>query len=134
MFTTFQRAGILTVALCMAAGATAFATVTIEPSNSITLQPRGRGMNNSDPDRENVTITAVSHSGKVQITENTCRGLADVSGVKAGLSETTGSGRPAENEYYATLHLQTKTQEGNCAVSFSDGSHTATARIRIAKP
>ena len=134
MFTTFQRAGILTAALCMAAGATALATVTIEPSNSITLQPRGRGMNNSDPDRENVTITAISHSGKVQITENTCRGLTTVSDVKVGSKETTGTGRAPENDYYASLHLETNRQEGNCAVSFSDGTHTATARIRIAKP
>jgi hypothetical protein len=134
MFTTFQRAGMLTAALCMAAGATAFAAVTIEPSNSITLQTRGKGMNNSDPDRETVTITAISHSGKVQITENSCRGLTDVSEVKMGASESTGSGRSAENDYYAALRLQTRSQEGNCSVSFSDGSHTATARIRIAKP
>ncbi len=134
MFTTFQRAGMLTAALCMAAGATAFASVTIEPSNSITLQPRGKGMSNSDPDRENVTITAVSHSGKVQITENSCRGLADVSGIKTGLSESSGSGQSSENDYYASLHLQAKTQEGTCTLSFSDGGHTATVRIRIAKP
>jgi hypothetical protein len=134
MFTTFQRIGVLTAALCMAAGATAFATVTVEPSNSITLQVRGKGMMNSDPDREQVTITAMSHSGKVQITGNSCRSLTDVSEVKAGSSETTGSGRAAENDYYASLHLQTKREPGNCAVSFSDGSHTATVNIRIIKP
>ena len=134
MFTTIQRAGMLAVALCMAAGATALASVTIEPSNSITLQPRVRGMG-GDPDRETVTITAISHSGKVQITENTCRGgLADVSGVKAGLSESSGSGRPSENEYYATLRLQTRSQEGSCVVAFSDGGHTAIVHVHIAKP
>jgi hypothetical protein len=134
MSTAFQRTATLTAALVFAAGATAFASVSIEPSNSITLQPRVRGMG-GDPDRETVTITAISHSGKVQITENTCRGgLADVSGVKAGLSESSGSGRPSENEYYATLRLQTKSQEGTCVVAFSDGGHTATVHVRIAKP
>lgn len=134
MFTAFQRAGMLTAAFCMAAGATASATVTVEPSNSITLQVRGRGMMNSDPDREQVTITAFSHSGKVQITENSCRGLTDISDVKSGLSESTGSGRAAENDYYASLRLQTKREPGNCTVSFSDGSHTATVHVRIVKP
>ena len=134
MFTTFQRAGMLTAALCMAAGATAFASVTIEPSNSITLQARGRGMNNSDPDREKVTVTAISHTAKVNITENTCRGLTDVSDYKTGANESSGSGRPSEQEYYATIRLDTKREAGSCALVFSDGGHSATVNIRIIKP
>lgn len=134
MHTTIQRIGALTAVLVLAAGATALASISIEPSNSITLQPRVKGMG-GDPDRETVTITAISHTGKVEITQNTCRGeFADVSGVKAGLSESSGSGRPNENEYYATLRLQTKNREGTCVVAFNDGSHTATVHVRIAKP
>ena len=134
MSTAFQRTAILTATLVFAAGATAFASVSIEPSNSITLQPRVRGMG-GDIDRESVTITAISHSGKVEITGNTCRGgLTDVSGVKAGLSETSGSGRPSEQEYYASLHLATRSQEGSCVLTFSDGGHTAAVHVRIVKP
>jgi hypothetical protein len=134
MFTTFQRVGMLTAALYMAAGATAFASVTIEPSNSITLQTRVRGMGNSDPDREKVTVTAISHTAKVNITENTCRGLTDVSNYKTGSNESSGSGRPSEQEYYATISINTKSQEGSCTLVFSDGGHSATANIRIIKP
>ena len=133
MSITFQRTAILTAALVFAAGATALASVSIEPSNSITLQPRVRGMG-GDIDRESVTITAISHSGKVQITENTCRGLTDVSGIKTGLSETSGSGRPSENDYYASIHLASKSQEGSCELRFSDGGHTASVHVRIVKP
>ncbi|HET9392568.1 MAG TPA: hypothetical protein VFO29_03440 [Candidatus Rubrimentiphilum sp.] len=135
MHTTIQRIGALTAMLVLAAGATALASINIEPSNSITLQPRGKGMNNSDPDRETVTITAVSHTGKVELTQNTCKGeLADVADFKVGAVESSGSGRPNENDYYATIRLNTKKAEGSCVVVFNDGSHTATVRVRIARP
>ena len=133
MFTTFQRVSMLTAALCMAAGATAFASVTIEPSNSITLQTRVKGMG-GDIDRERVTITAISHTGKVNATENTCRGLTDVSNYKTGSNESSGSGRASEQEYYATISINTKKQEGSCTLVFSDGGHSATVNVRIIKP
>jgi hypothetical protein len=132
MFTTFQRAGMLTAALAMAAGATAFASVTIEPSNSITLQTRVKGMG-GDRDREQVTLTAISHSGKVQITQNTCRPLADVSNFHTSDRESTGTGRPGEYDYTTSLTITSKSSEGSCAVTFSDGGHSATANIRIIK-
>jgi hypothetical protein len=133
MFTTFQRIGMFTAALCMAAGATAFASVTIEPSNVITIQTRVKGMG-GDPDRERVTITATSHTRKVQIGENTCRSIADVSGFKTSDRESEGTGQPSVREYIASIHIAARSQEGSCVVLFSDGGHSATAHIRIVKP
>lgn len=135
MFTTFHRIGGLTAMLVLAAGATAFASVTIEPSNSITLQPRVRGMaGGGDIDRERVTITAMSRTGKVNLTSNTCRPLMDVSNYKTSDTETTGSSKPTELEYTASIHLASKSQEGSCVLTFSDGGHTAAVHVRIVKP
>lgn len=132
MFSTFQRIGIFTAALGMAAGATAFAAVTIEPSNSITIQTRVKGVG-GDPERERVTVTATSRAGKVHITENSCRPLADVSDYRTSDREVSGTGRPTELEYMASIHIAAKGQEGSCTLTFTDGGHSATAHIRIAK-
>ena len=133
MHTTIQRIGAFTAMLVLAAGTTALASVTIEPSHSITLQTRGRGMEHSNPEREGVTLTATSRTGKVHITENSCRPLADVSGYHTSDREITGSSG-SSYEYMASIHIESKRQEGTCAVTFSDGGHSATAHIRIVKP
>ena len=132
MHTTFQRISAFTAMLVLAAGASAFAAVTVEPSTSITLLSRGKGMNR-DFERERVTITATSHTGKVMETANTCRSLVEVSGFKTGSRESSGTGRPNEEEHYATLHLQTKAQVGTCMLTFSDGGHSVNVHIRVEK-
>jgi len=133
MSITFQRTAVLTAALVFAAGATALASVSIEPSNSITLQTRVKGMG-GDIDRERVTIIATSHSNKVNETSNTCRGLVDVSNYRTSERDSEGGGQPSEHVYTASIHLASRSQEGSCVVTFSDGGHAAAVHMRIVKP
>lgn len=133
MFTTFQRICALTVALGLAAGASALANIHIMPSDNITLLTRVKGMG-GNPDRENVKIVATSHSGKVDITANSCRPLTEVFGYETSSSGSSGTGHPSEQTHTASIRIQSKTQEGNCELTFADGSSTQIVRIRVVKP
>lgn len=135
MFLDYRRVGALTTLLCFAASTAALANITIEPSKSVTLVTRVKGMG-GDPEREAVTITATTSSEKLELTSNHCKdsGLVTTNGVKTGLTESSGSGRSSERERYVSIRLLSKAEPGQCTLSFSDGSHTATVHVRIEKP
>jgi len=131
----YRRISALTTLLCFAAGTVALASINIEPSRSITLVTRVKGMG-GDPDREQVALIATTSASTLELTANTCKseGLVTTSGVKTGWKESSGTGRASERERYVEIRLNTKSEAGQCTVSFSDGSHTAVVHIRIEKP
>jgi len=131
----YRRIGALTALLSFAAGSVALANINVEPSKSITLVTRVKGMG-GDPDREQVEITATTNAHTIELAENGCKseGLVTTSGVKTGWKESSGTGRASEQERYVSIRLHTKSETGQCTLSFSDGTHTAVVHVRIVKP
>ena len=135
MSVTARRVSALTAILCLAAGTTALASLTVTPSTSITLEVRTRGMNNGDPEAQRAEIASTSDHGQIEIKDG-CRNVAEiVSGsIKSRSEESEGTGQPYKKIYYLNFILQSKPQPGECTITLSDGSRTEHVRVRVVKP